>query len=212
MTNESCKFDREAILLVHGLAANRLFMRPLERHFSGLRFRVLNWSYPSIRDGVEANAGRLNRLLGDLERDTEVDRVHVVAHSMGSIVTRAALIDHVPASLGRVVQLGPPNRGSPVAHRLAPALGTVCPALRDLSDASDSYVNRLPAPVGYDVGIIAAGFDRVVPLANTHLSNENDHIVLPFGHSSMLFQRAVADAIHCFVVGGQFCNPCISLA
>ena len=120
-------------------------------------------------------------------------------------------MEDAPSSLGRVVFLGPPNCGSPIARRLAPALGAICPALHDLSDASDSYVNRLPEPEGYKVGIIAAAYDRVVPLPNTYLASQSDHIVLPFGHSSMLFQRAVADAIHCFVEGSEFCQPHLSV-
>ena len=206
-----CK-QRECMLLIHGLAANQLFLRPLAKHFSDEGFRVVNWGYPSIRNGVEKNAARLQSQLRDLTRDQSIDRIHVVGHSMGSIVARAALIDFLPSSLGQVVMLAPPNLGSPVARRLAPALGVVCPALHDLADTSSSYVNRLPEPEGYKVGIIAAAYDRVVPLPNTHLANQSDHIVLPFGHSSMLFQRAVADAIGCFIDGGQFCHSYLSLA
>jgi pimeloyl-ACP methyl ester carboxylesterase len=38
-------------------------------------------------------------------------RVHIVAHSMGGMVARAAL-KHAPQNLGRMVMLGTPNRGS----------------------------------------------------------------------------------------------------
>ena len=212
MQEHSHKQNRELLVLIHGLAANTMFLRPLERHFSRLGFNVLNWGYPSIRNGVEKNAQRLRQLLEDAESQSSNPRIHIVAHSMGSIVTRAALTAYLPAMLGRVVLLGPPNRGSPVARRLAPALGRLCPALHDLSDVPASLVNQLPVPENYSFGIIAAAYDRVVPLANTHLETESDHLVLPFGHGSMLFQAAVADAVHCFLTGGQFCPAFVGLA
>ncbi len=65
--------------------------------------------------------------------------------------------------------LGPPNSGSHIARRLAASLGRFCPPLHELSDAPDSYVNRLDQPTGIDLGIIAAESDRVVKLTSTFL-------------------------------------------
>ena len=202
----------ETVILLHGLGANRLFLRPLANHFSNRGFHTENWGYPSVRLGVEESGRRLRQFLQQYDERENSGRIHIVAHSMGSIVTRAALLEYQPRNLGRVVLLAPPNRGSPVARRLAPALGSVCPALRDLSDAPNSFVNRLPDPAVEQLGIIAAAYDRVVPLQNTHLGNELDHTVLPFGHGSLLFQWETAATIECFLERGSFCQPCLEFA
>ena len=114
MTQTSPSKSRECIVLVHGLAASTHFMRPLEKHFARLGFQVHNWGYPSIRDVVAKNARRMGHMLHGLERGSSIDQIYIIAHSMGSIVTRAALMEGTPSSLDRVVFLGPPNCGSPI--------------------------------------------------------------------------------------------------
>ena len=203
---------KETVVLLHGLGANRLFVRPLANHFDDRGFRTEIWGYASVRRGAEENGRRFRQFLEQLDEQPNCHRIHIVAHSMGSIVTRAALVDYRPRRLGRVVLLAPPNHGSPVARRLASALAPICPALRELSDSPDSFVNRLPDPKLEEIGIIAAAHDRVVPLQSTHLSTETEHVVLPFGHGSLLFQWETAATIECFLERGSFCQPCLEFA
>ncbi len=107
------------------------------------------------------------------ERDPAVSAIHVVTHSLGGIILRQALTLGVPAKLGRVVMLAPPNRGSAWARRMGPWLGRLVPALPQLSDAPGSLVNRLPAmPSAVQVAVIAAEHDGKCPLATTHLPGQ----------------------------------------
>jgi hypothetical protein len=132
-------------------------------------------------------------------------RIHIVAHSMGAIVARTALsTGHPLTNLGRVVLLAPPNRGTPVARYAAKVVGHVCQGIADLSDHSDSFVSRLPSPNSVDVGIIAARFDVLVPVANTHLDGECQHVVLNATHNSLLVSRAAANCVRAFLATGRF--------
>jgi len=36
------------VVLIHGLAAGRWMLRPLERHLQACGYRTANWGYPSI--------------------------------------------------------------------------------------------------------------------------------------------------------------------
>jgi pimeloyl-ACP methyl ester carboxylesterase len=139
-----------------------------------------------------------------LNDDPSVDRFHLVTHSMGSILARAALANNEFSSLDRVVMLGPPHRGSRVATHLARMLGWLCRPLAQLSDGQNSFVNNLAEPTGYEIGIIAAERDRVVRVENTRLTNQVDHIVVKSGHTSMLFQPEVVDLIESFLRQGRF--------
>ena len=179
----------EAVVLLHGLAACRLMMWRLSRRLTSERFRVFNWGYRSVRDSIEASADSFRAEVTRLGAAGKFERLHLVTHSMGGIVARRALEEEAISNLGRIVMLAPPNRGSHVARRLAPALGWACPPLTELADGPCSYVNRIGEPTGVEIGIIAARSDRVVDLASTRLSRPHHHIVLP-GHHGMLPWRS----------------------
>jgi hypothetical protein len=66
-------------------------------------FHPYDWRHSVWRAGHTL----AERLLGDKSRE-----VHLVAHSMGGLVARAALAAPGAEKLGRVVQLGTPNRGA----------------------------------------------------------------------------------------------------
>ena len=189
------------VLLMHGFAANRWWMNLLQRRLLREGFRTRNWGYSSLYQPVVNHADRLRALLeGELSSEP---RVHVVAHSMGAIVTRAALSSGVLPNIGRIVFLAPPNHGSPMARVIQSSIGRVCKPIADLSDRADSFVNTLPRTIEAEVGIIAARYDHLVPVANTHLPEESDHIVLPATHSSLLFSRAAVTQVNTFLLTGR---------
>ena len=122
----------------------------------------------------------------------------------GRHVACRALADAKFDKVRNIVMFGPPGRGSRVAAVLAKGLGWFCRPLADLSDAENSFVNTLALPDGVDVGIIAASFDRVLSVESTHLPTERDHLVVPSGHTSMLFRSDVAEYTAAFLRQGHF--------
>ncbi len=114
---------------------------------------------------------------------------------MGSIVTRAALERARLQNLGRVVLLAPPNAGSPVARLASIFVGWLSTPTRELSDDALSYVNQLRSSHTAEVGIIAARYDFLVPLKNTHLVHESMHVTLRATHNSLLFSRLACQHI-----------------
>jgi len=123
---------------------------------------------------------------------------------MGAIIVRLALSNGPPPHLGRVVLMAPPNHGSPVARFLAPFACPICPVVSELSSRPDSLVNHIEPLDGVQVGVIAARFDWLVPLTNTILDGQTDHICLTATHNSLLFQPAVARNVHAFLSTGRF--------
>jgi hypothetical protein len=59
-------------------------------------------------------------------------------------------------------------------------------------------------PRDLELGIIAAAYDRVVSVRNTHLESETDHVVLPSGHGQLLFRSDVAEQVLSFLRDGRF--------
>ena len=197
-------FGKEYVALLHGLGGNRLVMSRIARSLRRKHYRVFNWGYRSTRKTIEDHAQAFSVNFRELVSRPDCQRVHVVTHSLGSIVIRRALQIDQPENLGRIVMLGPPNAGSHVARMFSNTLGRICRPLKELSDEPESYVNRLEKPRGVEIGIIAAEADRVVNLESTHLANQADHIVLPGHHGMLPLRRDTSKQVTNFLRFGRF--------
>lgn len=191
------------VILVHGLFGSQRMMSPLERFLSRAGYGVRNWGYRSAR----ARVGRLARLLAGqieaLDRSGNVP-VHLVGHSLGAIIVRAALQIYTPPAPGRLVMLAPPNRGSHVARRIAHCLGWLVPALQELSDVEGSLVNGLSEQVGCEFGIIIAGKDRVIRSGSALLPGAADQLILASQHWSLPWQPETWFQTGHFLATGRF--------
>lgn len=187
----------DTVVLLHGLGRGPASMAMLECSLRREGYRVLNIDYPSRRAPIAKLAERaLGPVFGDGTRPS-AERVHVVTHSLGGILVRQYLRDHgVPATLGRVVMLAPPNGGSEIVdtldgwgayHRING------PAGLDLGTGPGAAPAALGAlPPGAEAGVIAGDFswnplfsalipgadDGKVAVARTHVPGERDHLTL----------------------------------
>jgi pimeloyl-ACP methyl ester carboxylesterase len=193
-----------ALILIHGLGAHWLVMSPLARRLQSQFGRIINWSYSSLWSPIERHCQQVSEQLQLLDDDPEVERIHLITHSMGGIVARLTLASRIPTKMGRMVMLAPPNTGSHVARSLAPVLGRICPPLIQLSDAQRSFVASLPPPSQIEIGIIAARNDFLVAEPRTHLSTEKEHIILPGMHSSLVWRQETAEQVAAFLNSGKF--------
>lgn len=181
-------------------------MAPLCRRLRAKGYRVWNWGYRSLWQTIEQHAEAFRVALEECDEDPQVDRLHVVAHSMGSIVLRVALQKYQPQKLKRIVMLCPPNRGSHAAARFSPWMGWLSTTLTEISDHPHSYVNRLNESVDprYEMGVIRAARDFVVPHESTELGGVREYIQLPGMHSSVVIRAGTAEAVHRFLQQGSF--------
>ena len=194
----------EWVVLTHGFMANRWMLAPLSSRLRHDGWQTRCWGYESWWTSVRVHAAGFADLLRSLDDDPAVSTLHLVTHSMGCIIGRAALDRYRPAKLGRFVMLAPPNRGSFVATATAGFFGRVLKPVAELTTRTDSLVNTTPQPEGVQVGVIAAERDALVALDATRLDVPHDHITLPCLHSSLLFRRDSADLIATFLATGSF--------
>ena len=197
------------VVVIHGWSGHRLFMLPICWILKRAGFRVKQFGYRSLLWSIEAHAKRFEQFLRKVDDDPANESFHIVAHSMGGIVTRTALLDLKSSNqelkkLKRIVMLAVPNLGSPVAK----VLGSVfpfCKTLRQLSDHEDGFIQKLEPPdKDLSIGVIAASYDIVVPKHSSYLENQTDHITLFSGHNGVLVRPAVGRRIVEFLKQGQF--------
>lgn len=195
---------RECVVLVHGFLANALMLTVLARRLRSRGYATEIWGYRNMCCSLLVHAERFAGVLRRLDAAPDVSRIHLVTHSMGCIIGRAALGIERPAKLGRFVMLAPPNRGSFVATAAAGAFGRMFRPVEELTTREDSLVNSLPMPWGVDIGVIAAGHDALVTAQSTRPDAPHDHVTVPCMHSSLLFRRDAAELAAAFLRDGRF--------
>ncbi|WP_437190621.1 esterase/lipase family protein [Planctomicrobium sp. SH527] len=201
------------IVLLHGLGASSWLLALLARRLRQQGYRVENWGYYSARQSLELLIPQFQTRFEELHQSIANDegQLHIVAHSLGSIITRAVLTEIELPRLQRVVMLSPPNRGSHFATKVGPYLRWWTPLVDELSDREDSFVNRLQVkmPANLELGIIAAEWDYVLTEMTTHLECEVDHITMPSRHTGLVLRQSAARQILHFLEHGRFHHqPC----
>lgn len=174
------------VVLLHGLGRSEAAMLLLESALTAAGFDVHSIGYPSNDEPPE---GLVDRVARDIERccGDRPETVHFVGHSLGALLIRAYLAQHRPTNLGRVVLLGPPNKGSELADAERYELFS-----QTLLDRAG--LNRwLPLPN-----------DGMVSVESTRLEGMTDFIEFDVSHWELRNDRAVAAQVVEFLRNGRF--------
>lgn len=207
------------VVLLHGVWLPAGAMGGLGRRLRNIHGRTCHlFGYPSVRDDLDVNAARLSEFIEQIR----ADRIDIVGHSLGGIVALRMLARTAPTNVRRVVCLGSPLLGSSAAlvlckHKWGKSLIGRSLATSAVDSCAEDWAPAVTT--AYEVGVIAGqanvGFGRLftsfsgendgtVSVAETLLPGIRDHLVLPVGHTGMLFSRTVAEQAGCFLDNGRF--------
>lgn len=210
--------DRGTVLLLHAAVVGRSSLSLLARRLRGLGFRVHNPAYPNRRLDVADGAENLVPDLRCLEQSAP-GPVHLVGHSMGGLVARRLLHLHRPANMGRLVTLGTPHLGSPLAdllHRRDFYQKLFGPAGQDLT--SDHALDwPAPWPPPYPIGLLAGHIpigpctfllpwdsDGTVTRASSQPPGGSDYVLVPATHTTIPYLKRTAHLVASFLRTGRF--------
>lgn len=209
----------DGVILLHGLgtAVQGVTMRPLARRLRRAGFVPVPLTYPSGRLALaEALAHLAPRIA---EASKRFPRCHLVGHSLGGVLAARLTCEVAAARRGRVVQIGAPNLGSPLAAlalRVPPAVAVLGPVLRDLAEVPPPCATRgigaiagrtSWGPAARLPGELGASFtepsDGKVSV-HSALAGADATLVLPVGHAFLPSSRRVADAVARYLREGRF--------
>jgi triacylglycerol lipase len=175
--------NAQPILLLQGFASPSLVLLPLAEHLA----RTL--SRPVIRVGlgdlfaeqlgcIKSSDRRVIAALEELAAPPGFQHADVVGHSMGGLIAAYALkaLDS-RRRIRRVVTLGAPHGGSPLALAGALVFGTFARALWQMVPGSAFLreLEALPVPEGAELIAVGAGDDAIVPRAFARVSSGPRH-------------------------------------
>ena len=194
------------VILIHGLGRTSLSLLSLEWRLQQLGCATEQFSFFAFSESFDRIVRRLRLRLQVLARQ---ERYGVVAHSLGGLLTRAALGLERIADPEHIVMLGTPNqppRLAPYAWRLPPfrwftgecgrrltrpAFFTSLPGLKSpYTIVAGTGGPRGPwSPFGDEFN------DGIVALSETRLSPADRIIQLPVEHTFMMHALSVQETV-----------------
>ncbi len=189
---------RPPVILLHGLFQNRscLFWMQYRLRSAGYQ-QIISINSPPWRD-LETLTEGLARKVDELRINLKVDKVILIGHSMGGIITRNYVQSRGGAAyVHGMVTLGSPHHGSKLApFALSPMGKTLLPGSAFLRQ-----FNSIPWPKETRAVSIYTRYDNIVlPAESSRMDGSQTVELNGMGHTSLLFHprslQAVIDALN----------------
>ena len=195
----------ETVICVHGFLGAPWNMFFLEKNLKKHGWSIINWKYSSRDKTIKQHGHDLALQVKKVHSINPNKKISFVAHSLGSLVLRAAVNDpdfpkEVKAT--KIVLIGPPNKGTIWARKLNffslfRRFAKNHSGRELATKKSFDYLGEFPKTC--KVLVIAGNFtlnpwikkenDGIVAVDETCLNTKHKHITIKRGHKSLLFSK-----------------------
>lgn len=205
---------KQNVLLIHGILMNPLEMRYLGKQLEKSGFDVHYVYYQSVLKTPRENSQAVYKKIKNLN----LSNLHIVAHSLGGIITMNLFDQYDDLPEGRVVMLGAPVNGSWIAQKvqnwpvISPLLARSMPSALSGEDLPEWKTKRdwgmVAGMRNQGLGLLTGGLpgdgDGTVLLEETHHPKQTAHITVKTSHTGLLFSKKVAELTSDFLKKGKF--------
>ena len=202
------------VLLIHGILMNPLEMLYLGMQLEKSGFNTHYLYYQSVLNTSPENAQVLHQKIKKLN----LPDLHIIAHSLGGLVTMHLLNQFDDLPKGRVLMLGSPIKGSWVAQKiqkwpvfsflLAQSMPSALSGENIPEWCSKRDWGMIAGTRNQGLGQITGGLpdkgDGTVLLKETIQPKQIAHTQVHSSHTGMLFSKEVANISSTFLKTGHF--------
>lgn len=194
---------RLPVLLLHGLGHNQSWSYKLQRNICNDGFAARSVNYHTFSRGLNECADLVADHIWEYTGRSAAPAVHVVAHSIGGLVLRAAINRHpeIQDYVATGITIGTPHRGTPWAYgpgAVVPLVGHLVRELRPNSETLQEIHNQTVAGSTRWISMYSVS-DEVVPMHYGQL----EHPLLDIqqvqyrglGHYGLMYHPAVITAV-----------------
>lgn len=160
-------------------------------------------------ESIEEYAKRLKDAIDNIKLITGSDKVDIVAHSMGGLVTRKYIQEYGPYDIDKLILIGTPNNGiTDRIYSVCKIFGNEkeCDEMHQGSEFMKSLNQSIPMPkkyliIGKGCDMQGKDGDGIVTVENSKLGNYKTYYIegnctgTSFLHNSMLNREDVAEII-----------------
>jgi pimeloyl-ACP methyl ester carboxylesterase len=211
----------EEVILIHGIARSSKSLSDYWQPLEQAGYRVFPFDDPSTRVDLDTALDTAAEFLHHVVQSLEgMERIHLVAHSMGGLVARTYRAKYRDDRLGRLVFVGSLQKGAELADLLTDKFNAVFqplfgPAGQQLVTDPKGFLAKLPtpdlefcviagshAPDGFNP-LIPGDDDGVVSVSSTRLPGAADFLQVESVHLALNRSEQVTAATVRFLQTGK---------
>lgn len=182
------------ILLIHGFLGTRGAMFPLELRLRRDGFVVFSVNLGVFNIGdIRRSALKIHREIQRILREVDIEKIDIIAHSMGGLIGMYYLKRlHGAAYVRKMITLGTPHHGTWLSLLGIGLMGLVSPSTWQLVP-DNFFLKELyadPLPPGVSFYSIAGSQDWVCPPERCHLEGARN-ILISWGHAGLATSQAI---------------------
>ncbi len=213
--------ETEITFILPGLIRTRAAFGKMRNYLSEQGLNPIILSYSSSRHTVKQNAKTILSVLNNLK--SNITKVNFIAYGLGGLIIREVLAMQGEwqqrITIGRIVQIAPPNQGSGIASSLARHFIFRLFFGKGLKDMSTEKAKNVPLfPPSTDFAVIAGfkgtdkGYNHLSKCDNdgffcvneTKLTGASDFTVFKLPHFLLLSSPEVMEITERFITTGRF--------